>query len=155
MTEILNDWNGCGLETVRAVLAEAVTAEYVHAQDVDATWHGGQQHGYDVSSAAGRTDAKSVRIDKDSNIVLTRRNAEPYDPAKVDRLMLLHLEARTGYRVDLAGRTADLSATAEILDAWDIPVEALNKAMPVHGPDDPAWRNVLLDPADLAPYKVI
>jgi hypothetical protein len=38
----------------------------------------------------GRLDAKSVRIDNDGCIVLARRNAEPYDPECIDRLMLLH-----------------------------------------------------------------
>ena len=153
--EIPNDWSGCGLATVRAVLAEAVTAEFAHSQDADAVWRGGQQRGYDVVSKDGRSDAKSVRIDEDGYMVLARRNAEPFAPDKVDRLMLLRLEATTGYRVDLAGRSAELVGRAEILDAWNVPVAALNKVMPVHGPDDPTWRNVLLDPADLADYKVI
>ncbi|MFF1715772.1 hypothetical protein [Streptomyces sp. NPDC058268] len=149
------DWIDCGLPTVRALLAEAVTAEFAHAQDVHAVWHGGQQRGYDVVSTAGRSDAKSVRLDADGYLVLARRNAVPFDAARVDRLMLLHMEGHTGYRVDLAGRSAELAARAQILGGWDVPVEVLNKVMPEHGPDDPAWRNVLLDPADLADYKVL
>jgi hypothetical protein len=47
-----------------------------------------------------------------------------------------------------------LAASARILDAWDVPVAELNRLLPEHGDDDPTWRNVLLDPADLAKYKV-
>lgn len=68
--------------------------------------------------------------------------------------MLLNLSASTGYRVDLTSGTAELAASATILDAWDVPVDALNRALPEHTDDDPNWRNVLLDPADLAEYKV-
>lgn len=150
----INDWSDCGLATVRAVLAEAITAEFAHSQDPNAIWHGGQQRGYDVTSKDGKRDAKSVRIDEDGYIVLARRNAEPFDPEKVDRLMLLHLSASTGYRVDLTSGTAELAASATILDAWDVPVAALNQVLPEHRDDDPNWRNVLLDPADLAEYKV-
>jgi hypothetical protein len=150
----INDWSDCGLATVRAVLAEAITAEFAHSQDPSATWQGGQQRGYDVTSKDGKRDAKSVRIDKDGYIVLARRNAEPFDPERVDRLMLLRLSASTRYRIDLASGTAELAASAIILDAWDVPVAALNRALPEHGDDDPTWRNVLLDPADLAEYKV-
>lgn len=150
-----NDWSNCGLPTVRAVLAEAFTAEFAYSQDPDAKWPGGQRRGYDVIGKDGRRDAKSVRIDKDGYIVLARRNAEPFDPERVDRLMLLHLSASTGYRVNLASGTAELAASATILDAWDVPVAALNGAMEEHGDDDPTWRNALLDPAHLADYKVI
>ncbi len=125
----INDWSDCGLATVRAVLAEAITAEFAHSQDPNATWQGGQH-------------------------VLARRNAEPFDPERVDRLMLLRLSASTRYRIDLASGAAELAASAIILDAWDVPVAALNRALPEHGDDDPTWRNVLLDPADLAEYKV-
>ena len=69
--------------------------------------------------------------------------------------MLLRLSASTRYRVDLASGTAELAAQASILDAWDVPVAELNQAVPEHGDDDPTWRNVLLDPADLAEHKVI
>lgn len=150
----VNDWSDCGLATVRAVLAEAITAEFARSQDPGAEWRGGQQRGYDVTSKDGKRDAKSVRIDKDGYVVLARRNAEPFNPERVDRLMLLHLSASTGYRVDLTNGTAQLAASATILDAWDVPVDALNRAMPEHTDDDPDWRNVLLDPADLAEYKV-
>ncbi|WP_194908959.1 hypothetical protein [Catenulispora rubra] len=153
--EMFSDWEGRGLATVRSVLAEAVTAEHAHAQDADALWGGGQQRGYDVFSSSGRSDAKSVRIDKDGNVVLARRNAEPFDPSKVDRLMLVHLHVRTGYRVDLVRHTVDLSARAEITDGWDVPVGDLNTIMPVHGPADRTWRNVVLDSDGLAPYRVI
>lgn len=151
---LISDWSDCGLATVRAVLAEAITAEFAHSRDPGAIWHGGQQRGYDVTSKDGNRDAKCVRIDKDGYIVLARRNAQPFDPDQVDRLMLLHLSASTRYRVDLASGTAELAASASILDAWDVPVAALNQVMPEHSDDDPTWRNVLLDPADLAEYKV-
>lgn len=149
-----NDWRDGGLATVRAVLAEAITAEFAHSQDPDAKWPGGQRRGHDVVSKEGKRDAKSVRLDEDGYIVLARRNAEPFDPERVDRLMLLHLDATTGYRVDLASGTAELAASARILDAWDVPVTALNQLLPEHGDDDPEWRNVHLDPAVLARYKV-
>jgi hypothetical protein len=55
-------------------------------------------------------------------------------------------------RVDLASGTAEPAASASILDAWDV-AAALNQVLAEHG-DDPTWRNVLLDPADLAEYKV-
>ena len=125
-----NDWSDCGLATVRAVLAEAITAEFAHSQDPNATWHGGQQRGYDLTSKDGKRDAKCVRIDKDGYIVLARRNAEPVDPERVDRLMLLRLSASTRYRVDLASGTAELTASTSILDAWDVPVAALNQVLP-------------------------
>lgn len=153
--EIPKDWSDCGLVSVRAVLAEAITAEYAHSRDADTTWRGGQQRGYDVVSKDGKRDAKSVRMDKGEYIVLARRNAKPFDPERVDWLMLLHLTASTGYRIDLESGTAELSACASILDAWDVPVATLNRILPKHEADDPFWRNVHLDPADLAKYKVI
>ncbi|MFF3359574.1 hypothetical protein ACFYWN_45040 [Streptomyces sp. NPDC002917] len=153
--EIHSDWSDCALATVRGVLAEAITAEFAHSQDGNATWRGGQQRGYDVLSAAGKHDAKAVRVDKDGYIVLTRWNAEPFNADRVDRLMLLHLSARTGYRVDLTSGTAELTAQADILEAWDVPVTALNQVLPIRAESDPTWRNALLDPADLAEYKVI
>ena len=61
----INDWSDCGLATIRAVLAEAITAGFAHSQDPNAIWHGGQQRGYDVTSKDGNRDAKSVRIDED------------------------------------------------------------------------------------------
>jgi hypothetical protein len=69
--------------------------------------------------------------------------------------MLLHLTATTGFAVDLTDRSAEMSARAEILDAWDVPVDELNRVMPEHGELDPPWRNVLLDPAQLVEFKVI
>jgi hypothetical protein len=149
-----SDWKNCGLASVRAVLAEGVAAEFAHSTDPNAEWYGGQQRGYDVVSKEGRRDAKSVRIGSNGYIVLARRNAEPFDPARVDRIMLLHLAATTGYRINLAGGTAELAARANILDAWDLPVAELNQLLPEHGDNDPAWRNVWLDHADLAKYRL-
>ncbi len=99
--EIPADWTDCGLATVRAVLAEAITAEFAHSQDTNASWYGGQQRGYDVVSKDGKRDAKSVLINKNGDVILARRNAEPFNPERVDRLMLVHLDASTGYRIDL------------------------------------------------------
>ena len=37
----IDDWSNCGLATVRAVLAEAIAAEFAHSQDPAAIWHAG------------------------------------------------------------------------------------------------------------------
>lgn len=150
-----HDWKDRGLAEIRAVLAEAITAEFAYLKDPDATWLGGQRRGHDVVSAEGKRDAKSVRIDKAGYIILARRNAEPYDPERADRIMLLHLDATTAYSVNLDSGTAELAAKARILNAWDVPVTELNQLLPDHGDDDPTWRNVELDPSDLAEYKVL
>lgn len=152
--EIPNDWRDCALPAVRAVLAEAATADFAWWQDNDTLWGGGQQRGYDVGNKIGRYDAKVVHFNEDGDVILVRRDGKPFDPARVDRMMLVHLDATTRYRVDFAGGTAELAARAEIQDAWDVPVKALNRIMPKHQDDNRVWHHVLLSPDALAEYRV-
>ena len=151
---LLPDWADAGGVVLRAVAAEAATAELAWRADPDCRWRGGPTHGADIVGLL-RRDAKAVRTDRDGDVVLARRNAQPYDPAIVDCITLAHMgEASTGFAVDLERGVVQLTAEVPIEALYDIPTAQINSLMPIHGYTDPNWRNVLLDPATLEPHRV-
>lgn len=150
---LFNDWAHAGRSAVRALLAEGVAAEIAEATTPGATWYGGQKGAYDVESSGMRYDAKAVRVDS-GYVILTRRNAEPFDPARVDQLVLVDLTAETGYDIDLPGRTAQVHARATVEHVWVVPVKDMNALLPAHNPEtDPMWRQVELPLEALDPFR--
>lgn len=156
-------WSNCHLTSIRSGLAEAVVAELAESSGDDCRWLGGGTVGYDVTSVEdGRTvrrDAKSVRLEASNGVtyvVLARRNAQPFDPAKVDRIVLVLLaEATSGFNIDLDTGVASVEGHAAIDRVWDLSVADLNELMPVHDPAvDGVWRNVELPVEDLDPFIV-
>lgn len=148
-------WPDVGLPGVRALFAEGVAGEFAEKNAPgQARWHGGQRKGYDVRIIDGlRYDAKSVKVEK-GEVVLARWNAVPYDPDKVDMLVLVQLEdTHTDVGIDLSAGTAVLHGTARIVAAWVVRVAELNALMEAHSDSGPNTRNVHLAMADLADYR--
>ena len=139
-----SDWPGGGASALRALVAEAVTADHSWIEDGASTiWKGGNTRGLDVTSDHTRRDAKAVCRDREGWITLCRPGGKPYDPERVDRITLVEVvTVDTGWHVDLS--SVRLAATAVIGDVWDIPVVMLNELMPAPG----RYRNALL-PTDV------
>lgn len=150
-----SDWANVGTPALRSLFAEGVAAEIAErTYPGQARWSGGQSRGADVAAGNHRYDAKSVRISGDS-VVLARRNAEPYDAAKVDFLVLVHLvEATSGFNIDLASGLTKVQGAARVQDVWMLTVKEINALLPIHDDDDPVWRNVLLAVSDLEPFRL-
>jgi len=178
-TTMPTDWKNCAVPTLRAVLAEAVTAEIAEAMSVEGStrWFGGQNAAFDVSSVEERfnpdsspdaetfiqhdvrRDAKSIRLETNTDgdwAVLARSNAQQYDPAKVDVITLVHMgETETGFTIDLNAGIASGAATAQILDAWEVPVERMNELLADidENRGDRTIRNCLLDLDDIEEFR--
>lgn len=163
------DWANCAVPSLRAILAEAVTAEIAEriVGPDSTTWFGGQNAAFDVSSVEDdqtrrtvRRDAKSVRLehkDERTEVVLARTNAQRYDSAKVDVITLIHLgETVSGFEVDLEQGTAAGAATARILDVWDIPVARMNELLAEINEErgDRQIRNCLLFLDDIEEFRI-
>jgi len=143
------DWAGCGASALRGVLGEAWTAEHAHRTDgTSARWVGGNTPGYDVISDHARYDGKAVTRDRYGRIVLCRFGGKPFNPERVDYITLVEVgPARTGWRID--DGQATLFATAKFGGVFDVPVPEMNRLMPEPG----RYRNVLLRPEALAPWR--
>lgn len=152
------DWPNCATVSVRGILAEAVTAEVAHSKGGDVTWIGNFRPGHDVVTTADdgtevKRDAKSVVVSANGTLTLARRNAQPFDPAKVDVLTLVQLDdTATGFEVDLGAGRVRMHAEAKIVAVWEVPVEDLNDMLPVPEPGV-TWRNVIFELAELEPYR--
>lgn len=157
MTDIAapTGWTDNGLAPTRGILAEAVVAELCWEKQPGTLWKGGRNAGFDVVSDDGRFDAKVVTLDKDGWIVLFRDNARPFNVDKVDFIVLVVLDNSTcRSTVDLEEGTVKFAASASVNSVWNVPVSAMNAAMPKHTANDPKWRKVLINPEVLAEYKV-
>lgn len=149
-----SDWPGRGVVPLRALAAEAATAEHSWREDSDTQWIGGYRKAVDVYGEY-RRDAKAVRLDSHGGIVVARRNAERFDADAVDRITLVHMgQPATGWRVDLDAGMVFMAAATPILSMWDVPTDNFNAVMPVHTAADPVWRNVHVDPDSIARYRL-
>ncbi|KRC61548.1 hypothetical protein ASE14_11920 [Agromyces sp. Root81] len=180
ITTMPTDWKNNAVPTLRAVLAEAVTAEIAEAlsEEGSARWFGEQNPGFDVISVAERfnpdespdadlyiketvrRNAKSIRLmsnDRGDWAILAQRDAKRFNPAKVDVLTLVHMgETETAFAIDLDTGTASGVATSQILDVWEVPVGRMNELLDDIAENNPdkTLRNCELDLDHIEEFRV-